>query len=109
MTRAVLWVTFFVGNIFTMMAGSATGDEKLARPIGQPGLVRDLLLLRKTTVLPTKPPVQGSSAEAIEAAERVFTRLKFVDMSKEHVLWILGDPRTVSDYGREMDQRPMHL
>lgn len=63
------------------------------------GLAKDLRLLRSTTTLPQDPPVHASSGEAIEAAGRVFARINFVGMSKEDVLWMLGDPTTISDYG----------
>ena len=66
---------------------------------GETGLTRDLRSIRKTVELPSDPPVQASSKEASEAAARVLERLNFVGMSKENVLWILGDPATVSDYG----------
>ena len=62
-------------------------------------LAQDLTLLRQTIILPQKPPVRASSGEAVKAASRIFDRLDFVGMSKKHVLWILGDPATISDYG----------
>jgi len=74
--------------------------ESDTKPIAkETGLARDLRLLRKTVTLPTKPAIQASSGDAIRAATRIFARLSFTGMSKEHVLWILGDPETISDYG----------
>lgn len=75
-------------------------DSKPAATVIDTELVRDLRLLRKTMTLPSKPPVQASSGDATEAAARVFGRLKLIGMTKEDVLLILGDPATISDYGR---------
>ena len=38
-----------------------------------------------------------STNDACEAA-RIFARIKFVGMSKKHVLWVLGPQETINDY-----------
>jgi len=64
-------------------------------------MVRDIRLLRRTMTLSTKPPLQASSGDAAGAAARVFALLKLIGMSKEEALSVLGDPATISDYGRK--------
>lgn len=92
--------------LMTLLAVAAAGSqppiaaaENEPMPEAPSTLRHDLESLRKTTLLPQKPPVRASSAEACVAAARIFDRLQFVGMEKETVLWILGDPATVSDYG----------
>ena len=46
-----------------------------------------------------------SSPRAVLAANRVFSKLNFVGMTKAEVLNLLGDPATISDYGVEADSR----
>jgi hypothetical protein len=62
------------------------------------GYEQDRALLRDTSHLP-KPPLNASSAKACEAAGRLFNKVTFVGLSRERVLAILGDPKTISDYG----------
>lgn len=54
----------------------------------------------------TSPPLNASSAEAGSAARRLFTKVPFVGMSREQVLSILGDPKTISDYGIAAAETP---
>jgi hypothetical protein len=54
----------------------------------------------------TSPPIKASSAEAGSAARRLFTKVPFVGMSREQVLRILGDPKTISDYGIAAAETP---
>ena len=41
-----------------------------------------------------------SPAEAIAAAHRIFSNIPFKEMTKARVLDLLGDPKTISDYGQ---------
>ena len=62
------------------------------------GMAKDLRLLRKTIADPQSGD-RLSSPEAFQAAARIFSRVNFVGMTKEDVLWMLGDPATLNDYG----------
>jgi hypothetical protein len=62
------------------------------------GYAEDLALLRKTYLLP-KPPIHASSGEAIAAARRLFSKVAFAGLTRSEALSILGDPKTISDYG----------
>lgn len=62
---------------------------------------RDLRLLRKTMLI-MPDLVEASSPDAIHAAERIFAKARFVGMTKDEVLWVLGDPTTISGYGTKM-------
>ena len=63
---------------------------------GETGLTRDLRFIRKTFVR-AKETVQFSSPDAIAAAKNIFGRLNLEGMSKEDVIWMLGDPETICD------------
>ena len=64
----------------------------------------DAHLLRKTYNVnlnrPGESPLMASSAKAQNAADRIFTNVRFEGMTREQVLEVLGDPRTISDYAR---------
>jgi hypothetical protein len=62
------------------------------------GYAEDRASLRDTYQLP-KPPLRASSGKAIEAARRLFKNVSFVGLPRAEALSILGDPRTISDYG----------
>lgn len=63
------------------------------------GLEKDLALLRNTYALP-KPQLKDSWFQVCEAAGRVFANFDFTGMTRQEVIGVLGDPRTVSgDYG----------
>ena len=62
------------------------------------GYTGDRVALRHTYQLP-KPPLKASSGKAIEAARRPFKNVSFVGLTREEALTILGDPKTISDYG----------
>jgi len=68
----------------------------------------DLKLLRKTYLLTNGDgsKINASSGEAIEAAVRIFKNVAFVGMTREQVLRILGDPKTISDYGVATGNKP---
>ncbi len=60
--------------------------------------LKDRELLRKTCYL-DKPGLNASSGDACAAANRIFKNAHFVGMTKKEVLTVLGDPKTISDYG----------
>lgn len=79
----------------------AAARVERTRELPDTPMARDLRLLRKTNlVMPDL--IEASSPEAIHAAERIFAKVSFVGMSKDDVLWLLGDPRTISGYGEKM-------
>ena len=96
--RIIVFTTIVFGCLLSLTMRISADYKKPIPAKNETGLARDLRLLRKTVTLPA-PPLQASSADACGAAARIFSRLKFVGMSKEHVLWVLGDPETISDYG----------
>ena len=67
------------------------------------GYSSDRELLRSTTEIPagsdSDQNIKSSSAQATQAAHRLFSRVSFLFMSRDEVLEILGDPATISDYG----------
>lgn len=66
------------------------------------GYERDRVLIRSTYRL-SAPVVNASSAEAIQAAQRIFKNVRLVGLSRAQVLAILGDPKTISGYGVAAD------
>ena len=62
------------------------------------GYEQDCALLRDTYQL-TNPPLKASSGKATTAAHRIFNKVTFIGLTRERVLAILGDPKTISDYG----------
>ena len=76
-----------------------------AEPAPYEGYEQDRALLRDTYHY-TNPPLNASSGKAIQAAHRLFTKLTFVGLTRERVLAILGDPKTISDYGIAAEDRP---
>ena len=66
------------------------------------GYERDRVLIRSTYRLPA-PVINASSGEAHLAAQRIFKNIRFVGVSREQVLAMLGDPKTISDYGIAAD------
>ncbi|WP_395748230.1 hypothetical protein [Prosthecobacter sp.] len=69
------------------------------------GYQQDLALLRSTRRLPA-PVLNASSGEACQAAARLFSKVTFVGLSRERVHAILGDPKTISDYGVAQSPEP---
>lgn len=72
---------------------------------GEPydGYSEDKILLRSTTNIPTgsnsEKTIKASSAEANQAAHRLFSKVPMLFKSREEVLSMLGDPSSISDYG----------
>ena len=77
------------------MCASCSNQQALSP---YPEFRSDLHALRDTTKLPN-PELRASSAKACQAARRVFTKTQFEGMTKADVLTLLGDPKTISDYG----------
>lgn len=80
--------------IFLLAAVLATGAE----PVAYEGYEKDRVLLRDNSRL-TKPVLNASSDKACQAARRLFSKVSLVGMARQQVLAILGDPKTISDYG----------
>ena len=70
-----------------------------------PGFAEDCALLRKTYWI-DRPWLNASSAEACQAAIRIFRRASFIGITREEVLDLLGDPATISDYGQPVTEGP---
>lgn len=66
------------------------------------GYERDRVLIRSTYRL-SAPVVNASSAEAIQAAQRIFKNVRLVGLYRAQGLAILGDPKTISGYGVAAD------
>jgi hypothetical protein len=65
------------------------------------GYQEDIKLMRKTEIRERRSgSATVSTLEAIGAANRIFSKIDFVGMSREEVLALLGDPGTISDYAR---------
>jgi hypothetical protein len=78
-----------------------------ADPLFYDGYEKDRTMLRHTyrINLNTKP-LNASSGEACTAAARLFKNVNFIGLSRERVLEMLGDPKTISDYGIAADAKP---
>lgn len=79
--------------------------ESSVRSLPYPEFKRDVELLRRTNPL-TGVGINASSPEAMEAAVRVFEAFPSIGMTRERVLEVLGDPATISDYGRAAADEP---
>jgi len=66
------------------------------------GYERDRVLIRSTYRL-LESKINASSGEAGQAAQRIFKNIRFVGLTRQQVLGILGDPKTISDYGIAAD------
>ena len=95
--------------------GAAAGDKAPAGPkdgkgAAEPyeGFRADQAALRKQVVLKTRDSreTKASSAEACAAARRIFGQVSFLFRSRAEVLDLLGDPATISDYGRPAGKDP---
>lgn len=85
--------------LFALMAAVVFLVSALAaEPERYPGYDQDRLLLRKTELI-REQNTKASSGEAVTAAIRLFEKIDFMGLTRGHVLAILGDPRTISDYG----------
>jgi len=74
------------------------------------GFQADQIALRKTVRLQVTngktDTVKASSAEACQAAARVFGRVSFLFKKRDDVLMLLGDPATISDYNEQAENDP---
>ena len=84
---------------------SATTGKERSTVSSPEGFESDLERFRKTVWL-EKPGLNASSAEALQAAHRIFANISFVGMKRDQVLQILGDPETISNYGKPMEKDP---
>lgn len=93
----------------SLICGVAGSDEP-ARPAhaksateSYPGFKADQALLRKHLLHKDRDSgkeIKASSAEACDAAKRVFSRVSFLFRTRDEVLSLLGDPATISDYNK---------
>jgi hypothetical protein len=114
MTRILnnlVWSAFLVGALAAAPQGKAARDGTAAKVTAEPyeGFKADQALLRKQVILKANDggkDTKASSGEAIDAAQRVFSRVSFLLRSRKEVLDLLGDPATISDYGRPAGEDP---
>ena len=97
--------TFLVAILLLIPACQKPTDQRVEDPsVGatEPyeGFQQDRADLRDTILLKDQN-IRGSSGKAQAAAKRIFSQITFVGMSKDQVLRLLGDPKTISDYGEE--------
>ena len=88
-------------------AGDAPATDKAAEPYE--GFKADQGLLRKQLIHKGKnggKDTKASSAEACEAARRIFARVAFLYRTRDEVLGLLGDPATISDYNEPAGKGP---
>ena len=95
--KSVKWGKLEANTIEIELVGKA-GTALGKRPYD--GFHQDRADLRDTYLI-KKQNIQASSGKASAAAYRVFSRIAFVGMSKADVLRLLGDPETISDYGKK--------
>lgn len=80
------------------------GDPKPTRAVAGYDPRADVLLLRKTYNVNVNRPgselLMASDGEATDAANRIFSSFHFEGSSREDVLKLLGDPRTISDFAK---------
>ena len=78
-------------------------DHPSTRPASRfyEGFAADVTRLRDTQDLKSpRGTIRGSSQQAQEAARRIFSNVAFLHRSRAESLQLLGDPKTISDYGR---------
>lgn len=92
-------------TFFTLLLLSAACITRAEEAPPYPGYPQDRVLLRNTYRIPA-PVTNASSGEACQAAARLFSKVTFVGLSRERVLAILGDPKTLSDYGVAQSPEP---
>lgn len=90
-------------TLILLSAACVTRGAEDAPPY--PGYAQDRALLRNTYRIPA-PAINASSGEACQAAARLFSKVTFMGLSRERVLAILGDPKTLSDYGVAQSPEP---
>lgn len=87
-------------SLLTLMAVAA-------EPSLYDGYEKDRMMLRHTVCVTSQTDtINASSGEACQAAYRLFLTVNFVGLTRERVLGMLGDPRTISDYGIAADTKP---
>ena len=86
-------------------------DSDQPVPIPYMGFTADQRLLRDHNIeAADNLSIVASSGKAILAARRIFSKVTFLYKTKEEVLQLLGDPKTISSYGIPMKEgSPNHL
>jgi hypothetical protein len=102
---------FLVGEIAGSAQDKTGGNIAARKEMAEPyeGFKSDQALLRKHIIHKGRDggkDTTASSAKAIDAAQRIFSRVSFLFRSREEVLNLLGDPATVSDYGQPAGTDP---
>lgn len=93
-------------------AGDEPAKDKAAKKVAAgpyEGFKADQALLRKQLIHKARgggKDTRASSAEACEAAQRVFARVAFLYRTRDEVLGLLGDPATISDYNAPAGKGP---
>lgn len=98
--KEVVMLTATMGLCLVLL-GAVEADEPSA-PYKK--FEADRVLIRKTVRL--KPSLNASSPEAIAASVRIFERVAFLFKTREEVLKLLGDPATISSYGKRAGSDP---
>ena len=81
-----------------MMAGT----RLLAADEPYKGFAEDAKLLRDTTAIPSgDKQIMASTGKAQDASKRIFSKLPFLFKTRDEVLQLLGDPATISGYGKK--------
>ena len=90
--------------------GAAARDGKAAKkesPELYEGFKADKALLRKQFVHKAGgKDTKASSGEACQAADRIFSRISFLNRTRDEVLELLGDPASISDYNQPAGTDP---
>ena len=97
----------FVGSAVLVGVLAGAAQDKAAEPYV--GFKSDQALLRKQQIVKVSDggkDLKVSSGEAIQAAQRIVSRVSFLFRSREEVLDLLGDPATISDYGKPQGKDP---
>jgi hypothetical protein len=96
---------------FVGCAEEKTGEDRVPvkKEAAEPyeGFRTDQALLRKYVIHKGKnggKDTRASSAEACEAAQRIFSRIAFLYRTRDEVLALLGDPASISDYNNPAGQ-----
>jgi hypothetical protein len=87
-----------------VLLGAREADGEDAPSAPYKGFEADRVLIRKTVRI--KPSLNASSPEAIQASLRIFERVPFLFKTREEVLKLLGDPSTISGYGKRAGPDP---
>jgi hypothetical protein len=94
-------------RLISLLLGLVTFMAVAAEPSLYNGYEKDRTMLRRTFLINSRTkPINASSPEACQAAARIFKNVKFTGLTRKRVLEILGDPKTISDYGIAADTKP---